>query len=398
VPLFSRAPDHSTLKKTAKRCGKEAVEQLNEALLEKAANNKVLKANRLRADTTVVPADVGYPTDSGLMARGVVRLGALVGKLHGHGLATRTKLRDRSRSMRRRAHDIGAWLRRRTDTAKEEAKAITSEMADIAEASLAEARAVARNARRGLRCAGDQGPGKARATLAELETLVSRLEQVVAQARKRLSGEMPEGSSRLVSLQGPDARPIKKGRIGKPVEFGYLGQGVDNEDGVVVDHSLHMGNPFDGPLLAPAIGRVKRLVGRPPRAVTADRGDGDARVDKDLTALGVAFVAIIRKGRQSAARRDLERSPRFRKLVKWRTGSEGRISALKRSWGWSKTLMDGLDGAKVWCGYGIFANNSQKISGLVSAKRQPGPPGERPQALRSRPPGTAKPPPVPLAA
>ena len=198
-----------------------------------------------------------------------------------------------------------------------------------------------------------------------------------------------------MSLQGPDARPIKKGRIGKPVEFGYLGQVVDNEDGVVVDHSLHMGNPFDGPLLAPGIGRVKRLVGRPPRAVTADRGYGDAKVDKDLTALGVAFVAIIRKGRQSAARRELERSSRSRKLVKWRTGSEGRISALKRSWGWSKTLMDGLDGAKVWCGYGIFANNSQKISGLVSAERQPGPPGQRPQALRSHPPGTAKPPPVP---
>ena len=47
-------------------------------------------------------ADVVYPTDSGLMARGVARLGALAGKLHGYGLATRSKMRDRSRSMRRR--------------------------------------------------------------------------------------------------------------------------------------------------------------------------------------------------------------------------------------------------------------------------------------------------------
>ena len=53
VPPFSHVPDHSTLKKTAKGCGKEAVEQLNEALLEKAANNKVLKTGRLRADATV---------------------------------------------------------------------------------------------------------------------------------------------------------------------------------------------------------------------------------------------------------------------------------------------------------------------------------------------------------
>ena len=32
---------------------------------------------------------------------------------------------------------------------------------------------------------------------------------------------MPDSSRRLVSLHDPDARPIRKGRLGKPVEFGY---------------------------------------------------------------------------------------------------------------------------------------------------------------------------------
>ena len=43
----------------------------NEALLAKAAEAKLLRTNRLRADTTVVPADVAYPTDSGLLAKAV---------------------------------------------------------------------------------------------------------------------------------------------------------------------------------------------------------------------------------------------------------------------------------------------------------------------------------------
>ena len=395
VPLGGSVPDCSTLKKTSKRCGPAAIEALNKALLEKAAANKVLKTNRLRADTTVVPADLAYPTDSGLMARGVARLGALVARLHGYGLARRTKMRDRSRSMRRRAHDIGAWLRRRTEVAKEEAKAITAEMADIAEKSLAEARQVAANARRGLRRAGQQAPGKAKATLVELETLISRLEQIVAQSHLRLSGEIPAGATRLVSLHDPDARPIMKGRVGKPVEFGYLAQVVDNEDGVVVDHGVHVGNPADGPLLVPAIRRVKAIAGRAPRAVTADRGYGEAKVDEDLRSIGAKFVAIVRKGRQSAPRRSAEASPRFRRLIKWRTGSEGRISALKRNWGWSRGLMDGLGGTQTWCGYGIFAHNSQKISSLMAEKardnRLPiapgrhrpgtGPPGQPPPRL-----------------
>jgi len=255
---------------------------------------------------------------------------ALVAVLHGFGLAGRTKMRDRGRSMRRRAHDIGAWLRRRTDQSKDEVRAITAEMASITESSLAEARQVACNARRGLYRAGVEASGKARAALSELDTLIERLERVVDQTRLRLAGETPEAASRLVSLHDPDARPIKKGRLGKPVEFGYLAQVVDNVDGIVLDHGVHVGNPPDGPLLKPAVERIKKLVGRAPKAVTADRGYGDAQVDTDLKKLGVKEVAIVRKGRQSAARRDVERRPRFRKLIKWRTGSEGRISAVKR--------------------------------------------------------------------
>ena len=214
---------------------------------------------------------------------------------------------------------------------------------------------------------------------------------------------MPGGSARLVSLHDPDARPIKKGRIGKPVEFGYLAQVLDNEDGVVVDHGVRIGNPPDGPLLVPAIGRVKALTGRAPRAVTADRGYGEAKVDTDLSSLGVRFVAIVRKGRQSAARQAAERRPRFRKLVKWRTGSEGRISALKRSWGWSRSLMDGLGGTEVWCGYGVFAHNSQKISGLIADnERTTGPTApieSRRPATANRPPPRSQPPPsLPITA
>jgi IS5 family transposase len=396
IPLDASVPDHSTLKKIAKRCGPEAVEGLNEALLVKAAENKVLKTDRVRADGTVVAGDVGYPTDSGLLARGVIRMVAVVAALHSLGLATRTKMRDRSRSVRRRAHDIGAWLRRRGEASKAETLAITAQMADIAEAALAEARQVAANARRGVRRAGEGASGKARAKLVELETLISRLEKVVAQTRLRVAGGTPEAATRLVSLHDPDARPIKKGRLGKPVEFGYLAHVVDNVEGVVVDHSVHVGNPPEGPLLAPSIRRITKRSGRPPREVAADRGYGAADVDAELTEAGVKFVAIIRKGRQSKARQAVERGRRFRRLIKWRTGSEGRISALKRNYGWNRTLMDGLAGAQTWCGYGIFAHNTVKISGLITANPAQPPataPARPPQPPRAAPPGKAPPPP-----
>ena len=44
---------------------------------------------------------------------------------------------------------------------------------------------------------------------------------IVEQTRQRLAGTMPDGATRKVSLHDPDARPIAKGRLGKPVEFGH---------------------------------------------------------------------------------------------------------------------------------------------------------------------------------
>jgi IS5 family transposase len=103
-----------------------------------------------------------------------------------------------------------------------------------------------------------------------------------------------------------------------------------------------------------------------PGAVTADRGYGQPAVERDLHELGVRMVAIPRQASTSQARRTIEHSRGFRRLVKWRTGCEGRISYLKRSYGWDRTRLDGRHEAAIWCGHGVFAHNLAKISALAS--------------------------------
>jgi transposase, IS5 family len=378
IAITDAVPHPSTLMKITTRCGDGAVEQLNQALLEKAMAAKVVRLDKVRADTTVVPANVAYPTDSGLLTKGVAKLTKTVGAIKAAGLARRTRFRDRTRSVRRRAHQIAAWLRRRSGEAKDEVLVLTGELATIAEASIKEAQVVAHNARRALRRAGKGASGQASALVAELERTISVLERIVAQTRTRLGGEVPNGATRIVSLHDTDARPIAKGRLGKPVEFGFKAQVMDNADGIVVDHNVEMGNPPDAPMLGAAVGRIKTLFSKVPRAATADRGYGEAKVEDELHELGVQHVAIPRKGRPGPTRQGVESSRRFRKLVKWRTGSEGRISYLKHSWGWERTRLDGIDGARTWCGWGILAHNATKIAFLIeereSTKRSTTPP------------------------
>jgi IS5 family transposase len=203
LPIDARVPHPSTLEKITSRCGEVAVAGLNEALLAKAAEAKLVRLDRLRADTTVVPGNVAHPSDAGLLAKGVVRLTRLTARLKELGVARRTRFRDRTRSVSRRSHAIGTWLRRRSDEAKEEVMAITAEMVDIAEAALADTAGVIRNARRKINTAGVGASGQARAALAELERTAALLAKVVAQTRVRVAGGMPDGASRVVSYHDP---------------------------------------------------------------------------------------------------------------------------------------------------------------------------------------------------
>jgi transposase, IS5 family len=386
IGIDQPVPHPTTLMKLTTRCGSVAVDGLNEALLAKASEAKVLRTLKIRVDTTVVPANVAYPTDSGLLAKAVKRITTTARRIRAAGGAVRTTLRDRSRAAGRRAHDLNAKLRIRTATAREEALAVVrrknSELADLAATAAQEAERLLTNGRRAILKAKadaarrkaegrpDAMAGRRRGRLVravdDLTKLLAATRRIAAQTRQRMAGVIPDGATRQVSLHDPDARPIRKGRLGKPVEFGHKAQVCDNADGIVLDHDLQSGNPADAPRLEPAVERVIQRTKRKPRTVAADRGYGEAGVEDALHNLGIRNVVIPRKGRSTKARQAHERRPGFRQTVKWRTGCEGRISHLKRSYGWDRTMIDTTEGARTWIGHGVFAHNLTKIANLIA--------------------------------
>ena len=128
--------------------GAHVIEQLNAALLAKAVAATVVKTDKVRADSTVVPANVAYPTYSGLLVRVIVAIVTLVARIHAGGAASRTRVRDRRRAAGRRARSISAHLKLRNEQAKPSVLGITGELADLTEVSVTEASRVLVNARR----------------------------------------------------------------------------------------------------------------------------------------------------------------------------------------------------------------------------------------------------------
>jgi IS5 family transposase len=350
IGLEASVPDESTIRKITRRCGPELVDALNGELLATAHHRGAVNVERVRVDTTVVEADIKYPTDSGLLTAATCRIASRLRRLRRVGV--KVSFVDRTGAARALQHSIGVWLRRRSDEAKAEVLTITGQLAELAAAAVDEAaKALSYKARRRT----------VRRMLEDLAVLVERTARVIDQARARVNGGQPAGATRLVSLHEPDARPIRKGRLGKPVEFGYKAQVVDNAAGLILDHSVHIGNPADNELLRPALDRIITQLGVAPSLVTADRGYWDSTVEADLAAAGLTTVVIPRTGKPSAVRAAIEHADAFVAAVKWRTGSKGRISHLKRDWQWRRTRLRNHPGARIWCGQGVFAHNRIKL-------------------------------------
>jgi IS5 family transposase len=364
IGLDRPVPHPTTLVKLVRRAGPEVIAQLNTALVEKLARDKLLRGRKLRVDTTVVEADIDYPTDADLLEQAVRKVGGLVRRIKAQGAAGRTRFRDRGRAAGRRMKQLAHSLRRRGGDAMAEVDRLTGEVAGLARRTLGEVEAVVRNARRALARRPDAG--RLGRLVGELQATIADTGRLLAQTDQRLAGNrvIPD---RLVSLSDPDARPIRKGKPRSPTEFGYTMLVAEDERGFIADHQLQQGNPPDAPQLVPAVRRVAEVTGRVAATVVGDRGFGTVANDRALAGLGVKRIGLQRKGRLSPTRAALERTRRFRRLRNWRVGIEARISHLKRSFGLRRTRLRRLPGAKTWAGLGVFAYNLQRMT-VVAAR------------------------------
>jgi IS5 family transposase len=361
IAIDEQMPDESTVRKLTRRLGAETVAELSRLVIGKAQRETRFRARAVRIDSTVVEADVRYPTDSGLAADGVRTLAREGKRLRAKLGATSTTVRDRSRAVGGRLRAIARTLRRRTGEAKAEVLALTGQTGRLLAASAREARRVTAEARTKARALACSRTAKARrraarilASAERLATLAERSEKGVEQIRKRLAGEPI--TDRLVSLFDPDARPIRKGKLGKTTEFGYVEQLAEvtpntkrGARGFILPPASAPGNPGENELLPKTVAELERL-GLSPREVALDGGFQTKASAEALAPLAPERTFIAGR-RQPGSRRTQ------RRLARYRVGAEGRISHLKRRHGLRRSRLKGGAGERTWTGWAVFAYN-----------------------------------------
>jgi IS5 family transposase len=356
IALSERVPDESTVRKLTRRIGAETVNELTRCLIVEATRSKRFRARAVRIDSTVIEADVKFPTDADLAAHGVRVLAREGRKLAKLIRESQRRVRDRSRSVGRKLRALTRTIRRRSGEAKSEVLKLTAETGELLQRSVTETRALAVAVRRKARGRG----AKTKLTAAaKLEGLADRCEKVAAQITQRVAGEPIR--DRLVSLADPDARPIRKGKLGKPTEFGYVNQLAEVTEntrrgarGLILPAATTLGNPGEDTLLPQTVAELKRL-GLSPREVALDGGFNVAPTHQAFEHLTPDRVFIA--GRQQPGSRRTQR-----RMQRYRTGAEGRISHLKRRYGMDRSRLKGDDGQQIWTGWAILAYDADTLA------------------------------------
>ena len=195
-----------------------------------------------------------------------------------------------------------------------------------------------------------------------------RVRQVVKQAKARIFDGVTQLPGKIVSLFEPHSEIIRKGKAGKPTEFGKLVQVAEAENQIVTHYDVFDQRPSDRELLTDAVAEHCRRLGRVPQLVTADAGYYAQRYEQAIEEMSVKRIAVPNRNTRSAERKAVERSRWFRKAQAWRTGCEGRISVLKRRHGLRRCLYHGVDGMKRRVGLGILADNLINMGKVTAAR------------------------------
>ena len=359
-------PDAKTILKIAKALGPEVIEQLHRQVLDVAKRAGVTHGRRFRIDTTVVETNVHYPTDSTLLQDGVR---ALTRTMH-HGCAALgepvTQVRNRLRTVGRRV--IAIRLQSRREESRPAMVRSYRRLMGVTRAVAREATTMIRRLAQRVRTAGATTAGRMRRVQQQLQALTPLVERVIAQTRARVLGGDPHVPDKVLSVFEPHTEAIRKGKHVKPTEFGKLVTIQEAEHQIITAYEVHRRRPPDKTLWAPGLDRHMAIFGRPPDLATADRGFSSAANEEAARTRGVRRVVLPHPGRKPPGRRIYERQRWFRRGARWRVGSEGRISVLKRRHGLRRCRYHGADGTARWVGLGVIADNLVNIANFVNAR------------------------------
>jgi IS5 family transposase len=367
-----KTPDAKIMGRWGVALGVDVIKQIHTRMVTMAQSHGLIEGRRMRVDTTVVEANIHYPTDSSLLGDGVRVLTRAMKKITKIVGEVGTRLRDRSRSVKRRVLDIARAARSKAKQGQEKLKRAYGQLLNSTSRVVGQAKRFSDEIAAGAKRSTDIVQQLALEGLRDkLDAMVPLLRKVMKQTRARILRDDTRSDGKLVSLFEPSTEIIRKGKAGKPTEFGKMVKLQEAENQIITDYEVYDRRPNDAALLVAALETHHARLGRIPRLVAADAAFYSAKNQAAAIARGVKRVCIPNRSTKSPERRREQKKRWFRAGQTWRTGCEGRISVLKRRHGLNRCRYKGDAGMQRWVGLGVIADNLINIGRAMEQRSVP---------------------------
>lgn len=326
-------PCFKTLQNQISQISEQSIKAINDRVMTEAIKRKLTKGKKMRVDSTVTEANIHYPTDASLIVDGIKKINKTLAKLKIIPQGYRTfkrKLRQQINIMR----TIG---RKNKEVREKTIKSIIK----MGKAVIGKTKHFKRKSVRQTR---------------------KILEKIVKQTELVLKGEKPQ--DRIVSIHDIDARPIPKGKAGKPCEFGQEVQ-VQEDEHFVTNWEIN-NKSSDTEFFSKAIDKHEELFDKPPNMVATDRGYWTPSNKEYASNAGVKNLSMPKKGKLNEKEKELQKTRAFKKGQRFRAGGEAKISLLKRRYKLDRCKYQSNPGLARWVGAGILACNLVTMARLIS--------------------------------
>jgi transposase, IS5 family len=332
-------------------------EKINQVLNRYALQKKKISGKKLRLDSTVYESDIHYPTDSSLLWDSFRTLARLLKKLKEDMKAVGLRHRFHTKKVKKLNYFIS---RNGKSTSKKTQRKVKSTYRTLID----RVRWIAEVTRETVQRLAGTLCGMMGGTV-DLKHYLPIVERIIHQAEMRVfQGVILPAEEKVYSLFEEHTELLKRGKAGKPIEFGHKILVVQSGEKYITHYQVLRRRKEDKDLLDDTLVAHKTLFGKAPEVLAGDRGFYQDR--KQLKKLGkeIKTVSISVKGNRTPEEKAWESSDEFKEGQRFRAGSEGSISVLKRAFKLKRCLFKGYKNYAVSVGCAVFCHNLALLARL----------------------------------
>ena len=338
--------DYSFLSKAYCVLSDKTWKTINRVLAQYAKEQEKISSEKMRMDTTVYESNIHYPTDSSLLWDSFRTLSRLLRQIQQElpHLALNHRFHDK------KVKKLALFI---TRNGSSNSKAKKRKVKSIYRKLIARVDWIAGVARNALGVLEEAGYD------AELLAhYVPIIEKIINQADQRVfHGVKLAADEKVYSLFEEHTELLKRGKAGKPIEFGHKILIAQTGEKFIHHYEVFPKRQEDKELINPALKAHKQLFGTGPDVLATDKGFYENMKQVLKLEEQITTVSICKKGRRNQAEYERESTEEFKDGQRFRAGSEGSISVLKRAFKLGRCLFKGYKNYAASVGCAVFCHN-----------------------------------------